>query len=115
MAADPSGIPQCRCQPNKTGELVRRQKTSQICTGGTLEFGNEDRPKAGHAQQHLDVPVFRGLLADQRIQFFQFLVQTRHLPGEGGDNYLPDGLGRSDGLLGLRGFHRSQGTGTRVS
>jgi hypothetical protein len=89
VPGDPARVPGRRREADDAREPVRRLKDAQVPAGGSEEFCGEDEPEAGHAQKHLCVLVFGDFLADQRIEFGQFLVQGEDFPGEGCDDPFP--------------------------
>ena len=109
VAGDPSGVPACGGESGDPGKPVRSLKDGEVSARGTEEFGCEEGSEAGHTQQGPGVPVFGDLLADQRVQLGEFLIQGDDFLCEGGDDQFPEVLGRDGGVLGFRGVHGVHG------
>ena len=103
VAGDPAGVPWCGRESGDAGEPVSGFEDGEVSAGGAEELSGEDGPEAGHAEQHLRVPVFGDFLTDQGIEVGQFLVQGDDFLCEGGDDLFAEVLGRDGGVLGFRG------------
>lgn len=76
-------------QPYNAREPVGGLEGSEVPAGCSQKLSRHEGSKTGHTRQHLCVLVFGDLLPDQCIEFGQFLVQGKDLPGQGCDDPLP--------------------------